>query len=170
MKGKNVVTAAKAAKFCLKNKRLAGLIAGAGAFAADQLFKSSIEMQPEEAFPHDAAGSAVEFERMYNDGFVMGTMRDRQDLVAKVPVAAASAAILFTASRDKNDTAGIIGGSLLAGGALSNIYDRFKRGHVVDYIHIKKGPLSRIVFNLADFFIALGAFLSLFTNIRSRGK
>lgn len=161
--------AVKAAGFCMKHKRLLGAVAGAGAFAADRLFKSSIELQPEENFPHDVIDGKIELERMYNDGLVMGAMKEKQKTVTAASDAAAAVSLIYTASRDKNDTAGIIGGSLIAGGALSNIYDRKKLGHVVDYIHIKKGPLSRIVFNLADLFIALGAVISVFS-VSSREK
>ncbi|MCQ2400842.1 MAG: signal peptidase II [Lachnospiraceae bacterium] len=169
MKVKKISNAAKAARFCLNHKRISGILIGAGAFVTDQLFKSSIEMQPEEVFPHDVIGEDVEFEKKYNDGLVMGAMRDNRKIVNMAPAAAAATSILYTATRDSDDTAGIIGGSLVVGGALSNIYDRKRLGHVVDYIHVKKGPLSRIVFNLADLFIALGAVISLF-GIKPRGK
>ena len=169
MKIKDIKKAAGAAKFCLGHRRICGALLGAGAFAADQLFKGSVELQPPEAFPHDVVKDRVEFERMYNDGLVMGAMKDRRDIVAAAPVAAAAVSLLYTATRDEKDTAGIIGGSLITGGALSNIYDRRKKGCVVDYIHVKKGPLSRIVFNLADLFIALGAVISI-SGIKPRGK
>lgn len=161
MKIKDIKKVAGTAKFCLNHRRICGAILGAGAFAADQLFKGSVELQPEEAFPHDIISDKVEMERMYNDGLVMGTMRDKKVIVNAAPMAAAATSMLYTATRNEKDTGGIIGGSLIVGGALSNIYDRKKRGHVVDYIHVKKGPLSRIVFNLADLFIALGAIISI---------
>lgn len=49
--------------------------------------------------------------------------------------------------------------SLIVAGALSNIYDRFKRGYVVDYININVSVLKRIVFNMADVYILLGSML-----------
>ncbi|MCC8161897.1 MAG: signal peptidase II [Lachnospiraceae bacterium] len=53
------------------------------------------------------------------------------------------------------------GFAFLTGGALSNFYDRCKRGYVVDYIrfHTPFKRLNRLVFNLADFFIFIGAVL-----------
>lgn len=52
--------------------------------------------------------------------------------------------------------------AFLLGGAYSNTYDRIKRSYVVDYfsIHVEKGPfkgISKVVFNLADFCIMIGA-------------
>ena len=48
-----------------------------------------------------------------------------------------------------------LGMSFMLGGGLSNVYDRIKRKYVVDYIYWKR--LKKIVFNLADVFISIGA-------------
>ena len=51
--------------------------------------------------------------------------------------------------------------SFLLGGALSNTYDRLKRGYVVDYFRLNV-PVKRIrnlIFNVSDFCILLGAAL-----------
>lgn len=52
--------------------------------------------------------------------------------------------------------------SLLLGGSFSNTYDRLKRKYVVDYIsfNVKWKPLRRVVFNLSDFCIIIGALLT----------
>ena len=49
----------------------------------------------------------------------------------------------------------------LLGGAFSNAYDRLKRGYVVDYfsLNLKWEPLRRVVFNISDFCILIGAML-----------
>lgn len=53
------------------------------------------------------------------------------------------------------------GFSLLLGGAFSNTYDRLKRKYVVDYFsfYVRWKRLSRVIFNLSDFGIILGALL-----------
>lgn len=55
-----------------------------------------------------------------------------------------------------------LGLSLLLGGAFSNTYDRLSRNYVVDYFSLctpwKK--INRIVFNISDFCIVLGALLT----------
>lgn len=50
---------------------------------------------------------------------------------------------------------------LILSGSISNIIDRFFRGHVVDYlyVHIEKINFSFAVFNLADAFILIGAII-----------
>lgn len=52
--------------------------------------------------------------------------------------------------------------SMLLGGALSNTCDRMSRGYVVDYVgfNVKNKKLSNTVFNISDFFIIIGALLS----------
>lgn len=51
--------------------------------------------------------------------------------------------------------------SFLLGGAFSNTYDRMVRGYVVDYFgfQVKNENLQKIVFNISDFCIAIGAAL-----------
>ena len=54
-----------------------------------------------------------------------------------------------------------LGLSLLLGGAFSNTYDRLRRRYVVDYLtfNVRWKPLRRVVFNLSDFCIMIGALL-----------
>ena len=48
------------------------------------------------------------------------------------------------------------------GGGLSNLYDRYTKHHVVDYVRFQTGPkwFQRIIFNVSDFFIFIGAVLA----------
>jgi len=48
---------------------------------------------------------------------------------------------------------------LLAGGALSNLFDRVRQGHVTDFLQVSRFP----VFNLADVAITVGVILLLIT-------
>lgn len=51
--------------------------------------------------------------------------------------------------------------ALLLGGAYSNTYDRLTRKYVVDYVSfpVKNARLRKIVFNVSDFCIMIGALL-----------
>lgn len=57
--------------------------------------------------------------------------------------------------------------SFLLGGAYSNTYDRLVRKYVVDYVsfNVPVKGLRRVVFNIADFFIMLGALLCVFSAV-----
>jgi signal peptidase II len=52
--------------------------------------------------------------------------------------------------------------AILAGGGLSNLFDRYTKGYVVDYLRFPFGPkkLRRIIFNVSDFFVFMGALLT----------
>ena len=52
-----------------------------------------------------------------------------------------------------------IGVACLLGGGLNNLYDRYTKGYVVDYLGFEFGPrwFRRIIFNISDFFVFIGA-------------
>jgi signal peptidase II len=50
-----------------------------------------------------------------------------------------------------------IGGALILGGALGNLFDRVASGRVIDFIHVEHWP----VFNVADIAVTLGVVLLL---------
>lgn len=53
-----------------------------------------------------------------------------------------------------------LGMSLILGGSISNLADRMKKGHVIDYFSFNHGKkLKTIVFNLADLWIIIGGIL-----------
>ena len=54
--------------------------------------------------------------------------------------------------------------TLLLGGAYTNTYDRLTRKYVVDYVsfNVPFRWLRRIIFNIGDFCIMIGAMLSVF--------
>ncbi len=56
-----------------------------------------------------------------------------------------------------------LGLSLITGGAFSNLADRWKHGYVVDYLQFSLRPIRRLVFNLGDLFVILGAVMTLFS-------
>ena len=59
-----------------------------------------------------------------------------------------------------------IGNYLVLAGLLGNLFDRVFYGYVIDYISFKFASYSFPIFNLADTFIVIGAFLILIDLIR----
>lgn len=164
LKSKTIRKLAGAGHFSLFGKLLPStcLLLGASVFTADQLLKASIERQPEESFPRDAPGSngAVRYEKRRNDGFLLGAFRKETSLVRLLPAFAAaflSGQLLEMLLQERGRVMEKLGLTLVVSGALSNVYDRFKRGYVVDYLSIQKGFLRRIVVNLGDIAICTGA-------------
>ena len=64
------------------------------------------------------------------------------------------------------------GFALMAAGAWSNTFDRWTRGHVVDYVGFrsKNNKVSSITYNLGDFFLAAGGAAALAASLFSSRK
>jgi len=113
---------------------------------------SSLATHPKEIF-----GSAVEFELARNSGSAFSRFQGYTPILA---VLATIVAILIArAVRQTTDRWMLIGLTLVLGGALGNLSDRFfrspgfLRGHVVDFVKVGPWPL----FNVADSCITIGA-------------
>lgn len=109
-------------------------------------------------------GGKLLLRRHHNKGAMLNLGTKRSAAVKWVSVCLAivlTAVFLFSLGRRGNHLlrAGL---ALLLGGAFSNTYDRLKRGFVVDYVSfgVKWKPLRSVVFNISDFCIIIGAFLS----------
>lgn len=101
--------------------------------------------------------------RHHNTGAVLNFGQGRKRAVTAAALAmTAVLTVLFLLSLGQKGK-GLLktGLSLLLGGAFSNTYDRLKRGYVVDYfsLNLRWEPLRRVVFNLSDFCIMIGAML-----------
>ena len=53
-----------------------------------------------------------------------------------------------------------LGAALMAGGGISNVYDRLVKGEVTDYMYFESNRSSP-VFNLADVFVLMGCVISM---------
>lgn len=135
----------------------------AAIFFGDLWIKNRVEKTGEDKLPIRFAGGRLVLKKYHNTGAMLNLGASRRAAVAAVSVAlTALLGIAFLASlgRCGNNTlrAGL---ALLLGGSFSNTYDRLKRRYVVDYLSfpVKWKWLRRIVFNLSDFCIIIGAFL-----------
>ncbi len=134
------------------------------AVVPDLILKSAIERLPDESFPRELPGSGgrLQLRKLHNMGFLMGFLRQYPELVRGLPLAVASVILLRFSLRlpckgSRLEKAGL---AAVLGGAASNLFDRFFRGYVVDYLYVDVRPLNKIIFNIGDLFIALGMLLS----------
>lgn len=109
-------------------------------------------------------GGRLLLRRHHNRGMVLNAGEKRQPVVAAVSLTLTvmlTAVFLISLGHRGNNLlrAGL---SLLLGGAFSNTYDRLKRKYVVDYLSfgVRWKGLRKIVFNLSDFCIIIGALLA----------
>ncbi len=144
----------------------------AALFAADQIMKSYAEQNMDKGEEKSLPGS-VRLRRVENRGLPLNFLSGKPQVVKALSLTAATGVtVMHIVSLFKKTGFLIKGGlSLLAAGAWSNTFDRFARGYVVDYIGFacKNEKISRITYNLADFFIGAGtAVLSLAAFFTSR--
>lgn len=129
----------------------------------DLSIKNQIETQEEMNFPRELEGTngKIKLYKNHNSGFSFGVLKKYPKLVELVPLCMTSGLagawfwLMGRRGRVLEKTAMTL---TLAGGA-SNLYDRMKRGYVVDYFSVQWKALKKVVFNLGDIFILAGAVL-----------
>lgn len=107
-----------------------------------------------------------------NSGALFGLFRDQAILFAIVSVGVVGAIIWFHRTSGRNTLLSVALG-LLLGGALGNMADRFRLGHVVDFVDLGIGGFRWYTFNVADSAISaaiLLLLLSAFIGDRSRAE
>ncbi len=131
-------------------------------FGTDYLVKEKIEKQPDNLKKTYCKGHLV-IRKLHNHGLAGGRLSQKPKRVLWITTAATAlgCGYLF-GSRNMQGSMERIGSSLLLGGALSNLSDRFRKGYVVDYLHFPKafGKIGKLVFNLSDFCILIGGILT----------
>ncbi len=134
-----------------------------GIFGAEWKLKNHIEETKEEGQAEKKCGGFLVIGKHHNRGAFLNFGESRQKWVAAVSVLfAAALTVLFVLTLGMRGR-GLLkwGLTLLLGGAYSNTYDRLVRKYVVDYVsfHVP-GGLGKVVFNIGDFCIMIGALLS----------
>lgn len=134
-----------------------------GIFGLELKIKNQVEQSLEEGAEQPACGNMLLIRKHHNRGAFLNAGEKRQKLIAAVSVlftVLASALFVVTLG---NAGKGLLkwGMSLLLGGAYSNTYDRIVRRYVVDYVsfNVPFAWLRRIIFNIGDFCIMIGAVL-----------
>lgn len=104
--------------------------------------------------------------KVHNRGMMMNRLEQHPLFVQLASVFAGGvllicqAALLKKPGQEKEK----LGLALMTAGAISNTYDRLRRGYVVDYMAVKTRhkKITDLTFNLADISIFAGAVLALF--------
>ena len=131
----------------------------AAVIVADQISKALITSNIDHLEKIDVIGP-LQFTLTYNDGVAFGLAGGGGIFVILLSVVALVALGVFVSSApEKNGT--WIAGGLILGGAVGNLIDRVRIGHVTDFILLPHWP----AFNLADCAITVGVILLAFTLI-----
>ena len=154
--------------------RLLGLIGAALVFTADQFSKYMV-MVPLELPDRGVIDVTTFFKFIWvsNPGVSMGLLEAKTPLQAGLLIALTGAiamGVLVWLWREKNRQDALALG-LILGGALGNILDRVRFGHVVDFANLHFGDFSPfLVFNVADAAISIGVVILLLRALLVREK
>ena len=135
------------------------LIAG-----VDILIKNTMERYYWNAGDKYIFGKFIRIHKLHNKGGFLNILENHFTCLKSISgIILLLLAIVFVIVLPKQGKGLIkIGLALILGGAISNEYDRFVKGSVTDYFSIQLPYLKKIVFNLGDFAIFIGAIYLLF--------
>lgn len=146
-------------------------ILAAGIFVLDLLLKNRIESKLEEGEIRLLCDGRLLLKRYHNKGAFLDLGEKKQGMIAGLSLfLTLFMTVVFLATFTFRGSAALkVGLGFLLGGAYSNTYDRLVRKYVVDYVSfpVKNPRISRIVFNISDFCILIGALLITVAHIRN---
>ncbi|MDE7445469.1 MAG: signal peptidase II [Lachnospiraceae bacterium] len=135
----------------------------AGIVGFELKLKNRIEESKTEGQTENKCGGFLLIRKYHNRGAFLNTGQNRPKLITAVSVLLTAVLTVFYIL-----TLGMAGKrllkwglTLLLGGAYSNTYDRLVRKYVVDYVSFNLPfGFRKVIFNIGDFCIMIGAFLS----------
>ncbi len=141
-----------------------------GIFGLDLFLKNQIEKKMEEGQEKSLCGGKLLIRKYHNKGAFLDVGEKRQKAVALLSLCLTlfMTVVFLTTFSFRGNAILKAGLALLLGGAYSNTYDRLSRKYVVDYVSfpVKNRKIRRIVFNVSDFCIILGAFIMALSEMR----
>ncbi|WP_205839132.1 signal peptidase II [Velocimicrobium porci] len=148
------------------------LLAIAGIFIGDEKIKQYIEKEKEEGKREEILNGTVLLTKHHNRGAVFNWKQENPQGVLITSCIAFGGVLTLLGQSFVKDSHRIykLGLSVITGGALSNLYDRIKRGYVVDYFIIQKKPWNRVIFNLSDWCIFIGGALTMLGSLMKKEK
>lgn len=134
-----------------------------GIFGLELKIKNHIERTGTEGETKEKCGGFLLIRKHHNRGaFLNAGQKKRKAVMVLSVLITALLTVLFILTLGTAGK-GLLkwGLTLLLGGAYSNTYDRLVRKYVVDYVsfHVPWG-LEKVIFNIGDFCIMIGALLS----------
>lgn len=137
----------------------------AALFAADYFVKKFMDAHFPQGTRREILGGKIILQNLHNPHGVLGLFKGRKELGEALSFGALLSVcwdfirLLFSKGRKLEK----LGVGMAFGGGCNNLYERETKGYVTDYFSfgVKNQKLKKIVFNLSDLFIFLGAFFYL---------
>lgn len=161
-----MVEVARSSMAAARTRWLAFWLIAAGVLVADQLSKWWVDASFALAWtrgpvaglaaPTPLLGDFVRIAKSYNDGGLFGLFGANAQLLAVASVVVIGLIVVFERrSAASSPWLLTVSLGLLLGGALGNLVDRIRLGHVVDFIDVGIGTTRWYTFNVADAAISL---------------
>lgn len=130
-------------------------------FITDYFIKDYIEKNKKLGAEETILNGKIIITKCHNKGAILNFLENRKEVVVTISGILFGMILMFFAmllpQRRKDVLKFAI--ACILGGAASNLYDRVKRGYVVDYFSFSF--YRKVIFNISDLFIFLGCFLVL---------
>ena len=143
-------------------------------FLIDYFVKQQAEQELDSQEVKEVAKGNLRLQKLYNRGIAFGWFKGKENITIVATAMAIGAmitsflAIAFKTGKGLSK----LGYALIIGGGLNNLYERFTKGYVTDYFsfNVKWDKLKRLVFNISDMFILIGALLVMLGKLSARKK
>lgn len=134
-----------------------------GLFQTDLAVKHEVDERLEFGQEYSLLNGRVRVLKHHNRGMAGGSFTGHMPAIIRISGISTIVciAVFFKLLWEGGHPIDKAGFAFLTGGALSNLYDRCRKGYVVDYISFRTPwkRLNRLIFNISDFFILAGALL-----------
>lgn len=133
--------------------------------AADQLTKAWIRTSIAPGSSISVIGDYVRLVHSQNSGALFGLFRESAILFGLASIVVIGLIVGYHARSGRSPYMSVALG-LLLGGAIGNLLDRFRLGHVVDFVDAGIGDLRWYTFNVADAAISFAIILLILAALR----
>jgi signal peptidase II len=161
-------------KQSLHANALPWLALSAFVIAADQVVKAIVVGALQPYTPHPVIPGLLNWTLAYNTGAAFSFLADQpgwQRWFFALLASGVSAVLAVWLKRTpRSDWRTALPLALVIGGALGNLVDRVRLGHVIDFIQVYIGSWPFPSFNIADSSISVGAVLLVFFGLFSHSK
>jgi signal peptidase II len=137
----------------------------AAVVAVDQLVKAWIVGAIEPGERIELVGEYLRLILVQNDGAVFGLFRDNALLFGLLSIVVVGLIVAYHGRSPRSAYLSTTLG-LLLGGAIGNLIDRLRLGHVIDFVDAGIGDLRFYTFNVADSAISLSILMLILLAIR----
>lgn len=125
-------------------------------YAADQITKALVVANVPFGARYDVIGDLAQLWHVRNTGAAFSILPGATWLFVPVTLGAIGMVVYFHRTlRDRGPWIQVVLGAILAG-ALGNLTDRLRLGHVIDFVSLGFGELRFPTFNVADSAVVLG--------------